>query len=39
MDFEQGKAAVLRFNDRINAGDLEGLSQAMTDDHVFIDAG
>lgn len=38
MDFEQCKLVVLRFNDCINAGDIEGLSQAMTDDHVFIDA-
>jgi ketosteroid isomerase-like protein len=38
MDFEHGKAVVLRFNDCINARDIEGLSRAMTDDHVFIDA-
>jgi ketosteroid isomerase-like protein len=38
MDFEHGKAVVSRFNDCINAGDIEGLSRAMTDDHVFIDA-
>ena len=38
MDFEHGKAVVLRFNDCINARDIEGLSRIMTDDHVFIDA-
>jgi ketosteroid isomerase-like protein len=38
MDFEHGKAVVLRFNDCINSRDIEGLSRAMTDDHVFIDA-
>jgi ketosteroid isomerase-like protein len=38
MDFEHGKAVVSRFNDCVNAGDIEGLSRAMTDDHVFIDA-
>jgi ketosteroid isomerase-like protein len=38
MDFEHGKAVVSRFNDCINAQDIEGLSRAMTDDHVFIDA-
>lgn len=29
---------VLRFNDAINARDLEGLAALMTDDHVFIDS-
>ena len=38
MDFEQAKAVVQRFNDFINAQDIEGLSRAMTEDHVFIDA-
>jgi hypothetical protein len=27
----------LKFNDRINARDLEGLAELMTDDHIFID--
>ena len=27
----------LRFNDRINQRDLEGLAELMTDDHTFID--
>ena len=38
MDVEQNKATILRFNDFVNARDIEGLSQMMTDDHVFIDA-
>jgi ketosteroid isomerase-like protein len=29
---------VLRFVDRINAGDVEGLAALMTDDHRFIDS-
>ncbi len=29
--------AALRFNDKINQQDLEGLAQLMTDDHTFID--
>jgi ketosteroid isomerase-like protein len=31
-------AVALRFNDRINARDLDGLSALMTDDHTFVDA-
>lgn len=38
VDAEQAKATILRFNDFINARDIEHLSQMMTDDHVFIDA-
>ena len=38
MDAERSKATVLRFNDFINARDIEGLSQMMTNDHTFIDA-
>jgi ketosteroid isomerase-like protein len=38
MDVEQAKAVVSRFNEFINARDIAGLSEAMTDDHVFIDA-
>ena len=30
-------AVALRFNDRINARDLDGLSALMTDDHTFVD--
>ena len=33
-----GPAAIAtRFNDRINAGDLDGLVELMTDDHRFVD--
>ena len=38
MDVEQAKAVVSRFNEAINAKDIEALSKAMADDHVFIDA-
>jgi ketosteroid isomerase-like protein len=31
-------AVALRFNDRINARDLDGLSALMTDDHTFVDS-
>jgi len=30
--------AVLRFNERINARDLEGLVAMMTEDHFFVDS-
>ncbi len=30
-------SVTLRFNERINARDLTGLEEMMTDDHVFID--
>jgi ketosteroid isomerase-like protein len=32
-------STALRFNDRINKQDLEGLAELMTNDHVFIDSG
>jgi ketosteroid isomerase-like protein len=32
------ESIVERFNDCINAGDLDGLARMMTDDHVFIDS-
>jgi ketosteroid isomerase-like protein len=38
MDVEHAKATILRFNDFINARDLERLSQMMTDDHAFTDS-
>ncbi len=31
-------AVALRFNDRINARDLDGLAALMTDDHTFVDS-
>ncbi len=37
MDDLQRLATVSRFNDFINAQDIERLSQMMTDDHMFID--
>ena len=37
MSSEQRKATVSRFNDLINTRDIDGLSQMMTDDHIFID--
>ena len=30
-------STALRFNERINARDLTGLGEMMTEDHVFID--
>jgi ketosteroid isomerase-like protein len=30
--------AAIRFNEKINQQDLEGLAELMTDDHVFIDS-
>jgi ketosteroid isomerase-like protein len=32
------RSVATAFNDRINAGDLDGLAALMTDDHTFIDA-
>jgi ketosteroid isomerase-like protein len=32
-------AVALRFNDCINARDLDGLAALMTDDHTFVDSG
>jgi ketosteroid isomerase-like protein len=29
----------LRFNEKINQQDLEGLAELMTDDHTFVDGG
>ena len=31
-------AVVRQFNDRINAGDVDGLAALMTEDHVFVDS-
>lgn len=30
-------ALAIRFNERINAGDLEGLARMMSADHTFVD--
>jgi len=38
MDEPDPKLVVLRFNERINARDIEGLVALMTEDHVFIDS-
>ena len=38
MDEFDVMMVVLRFNERINARDLEGLVGMMTDDHFFIDS-
>jgi ketosteroid isomerase-like protein len=38
MDSSKLLLTALRFNDRINQQDLEGLVELMTDDHTFIDA-
>ena len=35
---DRNRATVSRFNDFINARDIEGLSAMMTEDHTFIDA-
>jgi ketosteroid isomerase-like protein len=32
------KTTALRFNDFINAGDIDGLARMMSEDHAFIDA-
>lgn len=37
MDDSALMLAALRFNEKINQRDLEGLAQLMTDDHTFID--
>jgi ketosteroid isomerase-like protein len=37
VDNHPAKATVLRFNDFINAGDIDGLARMMSEDHVFID--
>ncbi len=37
MDASELMLTALRFNDRINRQDLEGLAELMTDDHTFID--
>lgn len=37
MDSQQPVAIVLRFIDRINAADVDGLCALMTEDHVLID--
>jgi hypothetical protein len=37
MDSFDVMMAALRFNERINQGDPEGLTHLMTHDHVFID--
>jgi len=39
MDSSKLMLTALRFNDRINQQDLEGLVELMTDDHAFIDSG
>ena len=38
MDSFDVMMLALRFNERINARDLEGLSNMMTEDHLFIDS-
>jgi uncharacterized protein (TIGR02246 family) len=38
MDSSKLMLTALRFNDRINHQDLEGLAELMTDDHTFIDS-
>ena len=37
MDSSKLMLTALRFNERINQQDLEGLAELMTDDHKFID--
>ena len=37
MDSSKLMSTALRFNERINQQDLEGLAELMTDDHTFID--
>jgi ketosteroid isomerase-like protein len=39
MDSSMLMLTALRFNERINRQDLEGLAELMTDDHTFIDSG
>jgi ketosteroid isomerase-like protein len=38
MNATDTKIVVVRFNDCINARDIEGLSRLMTSDHVFMDS-
>lgn len=38
MDSSKLMSTALRFNERINQQDLEGLAELMTDDHTFIDS-
>jgi len=38
MDSSKLMSTALRFNDRINQRDLEGLAELMTNDHTFIDS-
>jgi ketosteroid isomerase-like protein len=38
MDSSKLMSAALRYNDRINQRDLEGLAELMTNDHTFIDS-
>jgi ketosteroid isomerase-like protein len=38
MDPSKLVLTALRFNERINQQDLEGLAELMTDDHAFIDS-
>ena len=35
---DDAASIVVRFNDRINGRDLDGLARLMTDDHAFIDS-
>ena len=37
MDSSNLILTALRFNERINQRDVEGLAELMTDDHTFID--
>ena len=37
MDSSKLMLTALRFNERINQQDVEGLAELMTDDHTFID--
>jgi ketosteroid isomerase-like protein len=39
MDSSKLMLTALRFNERINQQDVDGLAELMTDDHVFIDSG
>lgn len=37
MDSSKSMSIALKFNEKINQQDLEGLAELMTDDHTFID--
>lgn len=37
MDSSKLMSIALKFNEKINQQDLEGLAELMTDDHTFID--